>query len=63
VLKKDILNTIRRAFSMTRIAKELFRETGGFLSLVSVLVGFEGGKTKIIIIIPKYSFFSFKSQF
>lgn len=44
LLKKDILNTARRAFTMAKITKDLFRETGGFVSLVSVLVGLEGGE-------------------
>jgi hypothetical protein len=43
-LKKDILDCLRRLFVLNRKTMDSFRESGGFVCAVSLLVALEGSK-------------------
>ena len=43
-LKRDILDTICRLFSVNPATKDTFRNVGGFVCFISVLVALEGSK-------------------
>eukprot|EP01133_Synstelium_polycarpum_P015508 gene15508-18419_t len=48
-MKTDIFNSIRKLFNISKHSRDSFREHGGFVSIVSVLIGME---SSYVVVIP-----------
>eukprot|EP01113_Clastostelium_recurvatum_P033194 TRINITY_DN4361_c0_g1_i1.p1 TRINITY_DN4361_c0_g1~~TRINITY_DN4361_c0_g1_i1.p1 ORF type:complete len:3468 (+),score=1121.67 TRINITY_DN4361_c0_g1_i1:47-10450(+) len=49
-MKRDVLNTLRRLFLAQKETKDAFRENGGFVSIISVLVSIEEGNPETALL-------------